>query len=581
MVRRSFVGFLVVLSLAVAGPMLAQDGAQPGSPTPTPELAVATPDPAVPTPAVADAATTETIAATPTPIPAPTPTPEPTPRPTPPPRTTVTAEGKIRGIWVDMEGAELYNSLESISRIVQNIADANFSDVYLIVARGGTAMYPSKMLEKNAAVRSDLTDPVAAFLEKANGVIDRRTNSPKALRVHLVMLPLESFRGKSLAAAPSSHVLNRHPNWALANDTARDRQDSDLFTLDPALDEVHDYLAQMVAELVTRYPSASGIQFHEMRYPGVSGRWGFGDMSLNRYMSATGVSQRPTPEDGAFAQWRRDRMTALLTKLTQTVREKSPTMTVGVTGFVSGPAPDSDATWRSTDVFDGALQDWDSWARNGVVDEVMLLNSFSEKYDIGKFDGWLTFAFSKPLKSRLIVGMGQAENFAEDILNQVRRALMTPAAGVALFSYQEPNIEDIRGPLFQALANTIFSADSSKQFRPSNIQVDAGFEKLLMTETPVVDAAAERPEFSFDTPPTATPEPGAVAATGPDGQPAATPEPTPRPLLLPDEITLTNAQLLKGRILTETPAMLIIRLESGVEINIPREEIREIKRATN
>jgi hypothetical protein len=343
------------------------------------------------------------------------------------------------------------------------------------------------------------------------------------------------------------------------------------------VDAVHDYVASVARELIEKYPDAAGVQLFDLRYPSTTGRWGYGRESLRTFSRETGATTRPSPEDEQFSQWRRDRLTRLAERLVREIKEAAPGMTTSISGSAEGDPPRDMEDWQEGPVYAGALQDWVSWAEAGVSDYVVLMNSQSEKYDPGKFQRWNAFAMGLEATSEFVVGMGQAENFAEDILTQLRYGLGSGASGVALYSYQEPNIEDIRTPLFIALMDGLFSEDEAKVFRRRNIAIDP--EYLSYLELDNVDDDATRPSIDLQA---TDAEREALFGTGEAAATVAAPveDETPaRALLLPDEIVLKNSQVLRGRIVDETGGSLIFRLDSGFQVNVARDEIAEIRRA--
>jgi uncharacterized lipoprotein YddW (UPF0748 family) len=494
--------------------------------------------------------------------------------------------GKSKGLWVDMVGNEVYNTDKAIDNFVANIGKAGFTDVYLIVMRGGEAMYPSRYVPASAAVRPELPDPPRVFIEKAKKFVHPWGQKGQPIRVHLAARPLEAYRGKSVVAAAPNHVLRQHPNWALASDGGGQRQPGDIFSLDPGVEEARAYCADLARELAQLYPEADGFQFMGLRYPGTDGRWGYGETSLAQFARDTKASSVPAPNNPSFQQWRRGRLTLLARQLVEAVKSVAPDKPVSFSCLALGPAPATEFDWEINQVREGALQDWVHWAREGIGDELALLNSFSEKFDPGVFDAWVEFAASAGLAGRLVIGLGQAENFAEDVLNQMRRGMESGARGVALYSYQEPNMENIRGPLFAALERGLFSGTAAaSSARPTNIRVDPEYAHLEYRGPRVSES--ERPEFNGLA--VSAREREAIAGESraeqiergelaDEGAAGGNVKASQAPLL-PDEIILKNEVSMKGRIVRETAGRVIIQLESGFEASVERSEIKEIRKA--
>jgi len=575
--------FLILICLALAtGTSLtlsAQEMAAPAG-EPMPVAAEAAPPtfnataPAEGAAAEAPAAEASATAA-PTPeAPAATPTPA-APAPKPVPQARIDVSGRERAIWVDTLGGT-YDTPSASQRIVRDLRGAGFNTVYLVVVRGGGAMYPSKHLPPSPAFREDAGDPVQVF-------IDTALEGENPLKVVLVALPLEGFVGRDLAAAPPASILAKRPDWVLVSEAGITAQTGNLYTLDPALDQVHSFAEAVVRELATRYPKASGIQLHEMRYPGILSDWGYSPAVLKAFAEESGEAERPSPDDSVWQKWRRDRLTALVKRCGNAMRDVRPEWVFSTTAATDGVAPESETEWADSAVYAGALQDWVRWGNEQITDEIVLLNFKSEQFDIGAFDSWNSFAMLNSGGVPVIVALGKAENFAEEVMGQIRRALRTSAKGVAMFSYQEPNIEDIRDDLFKTLGRSVFKADYDG-LRRSNITVDPEFAGRVGVAP--VGVVRSRSDFTLPAEflqPIEGSEKAPEAGEAPvaEATPAAAPssETPATASLLPDLIYMTSGTELRGRIVSESAATITFRNEAGFELIIDRTQVREVRRA--
>ena len=496
-----------------------------------------------------------------------------------PPAPTVPIDERLRGILVDLAG-ETYGRADDATRIVAEIKAAGFSDVFLVVARGGVAMYPSRFLPRAAAFGASLEDPVMNFIREA-----RQAD----LKVHLVIHPLEAYTGTDERAIPAAHVLKRHRDWMLVDQADSGVQPEGIIGLDPALDPVHTYLTDVIRELVQRYSSADGIVLHDLRYPGILAEWGYGRPTIASFALATGESFTPSPEDPAWQNWRRERLNLLLERLVEVVREIAPAMNVATSASALGLPPVDETQWNDSAVFAGALQDWVTWGREGKVDTLLLLNYKSERFDRGFFDGWTEFAEAFSGEADLIIGIGQSENFAEEILSQIRRTLRTSAKGIMLASYQQPSmVAGSRSDIFNTLARSIFNT-TYIGLRRANLVIDPAFVDQL--ERPEDRATPRRSRDDIEIPeeflqPVTMPIAESTDHTNVAEQPsrpAATPgtggATRPTATILQDMIILRGGSTIRGRITGETASSVMIRNESGFELTIDKDRILEIRRA--
>src|SRR5207245_4868038 len=94
--------------------------------------------------------------------------------------------------------------------------------------------------------------------------------------------------------------------------------------------------------------------------------WGYNATAIARFQQATGRQDRPAPSDPQWTQWRRDQVTNIVRKvyvesyaIRPSVRVSADTITYGF-----GPAT---LGWQGTRAYAETLQDWDAWAREGVL----------------------------------------------------------------------------------------------------------------------------------------------------------------------------------------------------------------------
>jgi hypothetical protein len=239
-------------------------------------------------------------------------------------------------------------------------------------------------------------------------------------------------------------------------------------------------------------------------------------------------------------------------------------------------------------VYAGALQDWVTWGREGKVDTLLLLNYKSERFDRGFFDGWTEFAEAFSGKADLIIGLGQSENFAEEILSQIRRSLRTSAKGIMLASYQQPSmVAGSRSAIFNTLARSIFNT-TYIGLRRANLVIDPAFADQL--ERPEDRATPRRSRDDIEIPeeflqPVTMPvvESTNITAVSEEPSPAITPgtggATRPAATILQDMLILNGGSTIRGRITGETASSVMIRNEAGFELTIDKDRILEIRRA--
>ncbi|WP_372797638.1 glycoside hydrolase family 10 protein, partial [Pontiella sp.] len=160
-----------------------------------------------------------------------------------------------------------YDRPEDVRRIIQNVGEAGFTDVFFQIRGNGTTFYPSQ-LEPRAYELSghDLSnlgndpgwDPLQLALDAAK---------PYGLRVHAYMNVLPGWKGLKDPPAAAEQLWTAHPDWFMV-DSLGDRM---LPTagwyafINPVMPEVRRHLKGLAQELC-RYDIA-GIHLDYIRYP--------------------------------------------------------------------------------------------------------------------------------------------------------------------------------------------------------------------------------------------------------------------------------------------------------------------------
>ena len=149
--------------------------------------------------------------------------------------------------------------------------------------------------------------------------------------------------------------------------------------LEPGDDRVLDHLVKVVRELAGRYPSLDGIHFDYIRYPAeppyipgsrfnpVGLSYGYGPRNVERFRQATGLDPHKVDwkvdESLAWDNWKRDQVTGLIRNLAAEARKAHPGIQISCAAMAAFDR-----------AYSAACQDWGRWAREGIVDFVVLMS---------------------------------------------------------------------------------------------------------------------------------------------------------------------------------------------------------------
>jgi uncharacterized lipoprotein YddW (UPF0748 family) len=327
---------------------------------------------------------------------------------------------------------------------------ARINTLIVQVRARGDAYYSSTLEPRAAPLSSQRPsfDPLALTLEMAHA---------QGIRVHAwINVGLVSSAAQ-LPASPS-HVVNRHPEWLmvprpLARDLALLDARSHLYLdklarwtrahpeveglyLSPIPAGAADATVAVAADIAARYP-VDGVHLDYARYPGEE--FDYSPSALEafraeiletlapaaRQQKAREIGPDPVAWTDAYPErwraFRRARLTALVTRISEAVRARRPDTVVSA---AVAPTP-ADASARR-------LQDWAAWVRQGLLD-VACAMAYST--DRGTFAEQVAEALQAAGDRPLWAGIGAYRLSASDTVERIRIARSAGAAGVVLFSY--------------------------------------------------------------------------------------------------------------------------------------------------
>ncbi len=351
--------------------------------------------------------------------------------------TTPPSFQEIRGVWMTNNDTDILKDRPKLQEAVSQLARLNFNTIYPVVWNSGYVMYESAV-----AQREGIQPFVYKGLQGQDFIADLVA---QAHRQGLLVIPWFEF---GFMTPSTSELAMNHPEWITQR---RDGSQTwigaagEVVWLNPFLPEVQQFITDLVLEVVTKY-DADGIQFDD--HTSLPNEFGYDRYTLALYKQETQKDAPANPQDPEWMRWRADKITAFVTHLNKVVKERKPKAIFSVS-----PNPYITA-------YDGYLQDWVTWVRQGIVDELIVqvyrpdLQSFlnqlarpeiqEARQKIPTAVGVLTGLRNKPVSMQLIQ-------------SKVRTA-RDRNLGVAFFYYEslwddapEPKTE--RQSNFQALFN--------------------------------------------------------------------------------------------------------------------------------
>lgn len=302
---------------------------------------------------------------------------------------------EIRGVWMTNNDNKILRDRPKLQNAVSQLAQLNFNTIYPVVWNSGYTLYESAIAE-----REGIQSSVSKGLQGQDIIADLIA---QAHRQGLLVIPWFEF---GFMAPPLSELTSNHPNWITQR---RDGSQTwigaagEVVWLNPFHPEVQQFITELVLEIVTKY-DADGIQFDD--HTSLPNEFGYDRYTLALYKQETKKDAPSNPKDPAWVRWRADKITAFMTQLNKAVKERKPNAIFSV-------APNPYVT-----AYNAHLQDWLTWVRKDIVDELIVqvyrpnLQSFLDQLTRPEIQevqqkiptgvGVLTGLRNKPVSMRLI-----------------------------------------------------------------------------------------------------------------------------------------------------------------------------------
>lgn len=312
------------------------------------------------------------------------------------------------------------------------------------VARRHDAYYTSTVLPRT-------TDPtVEAGLDVLAAVL--AAAQPRGIAVHAWYGIAPTWHGvyDELDRPEGSWIGSDHGLSAPVGDRWVSRTYDGTWTeyLDPAVPAVQRHVLTVVEELLQRYP-VDGIHLDYVRYAGIT--TGYNPAALAAYATTTGQAGIPVPSDPAFVAFRRGAVTQLVRDVHALTHANGAVLSAAVISW--GPPP-LDGILAATRTGTDALQPWDEWLTEGILDVAFPMNYFRahRPEHAGWFTGWLAYqqALDASVPGHVVSGVGGYLNGVDDTLAQLDAAIRSTGS-VAVYSWQQPTSGD-KDELWRRLA---------------------------------------------------------------------------------------------------------------------------------
>ncbi len=352
---------------------------------------------------------------------------QPAPPPPPPPAVpgvptqAVRPAQPLRGVWLTLNDMGTLRDGPKLEVAVGELGRLGFTTLYPVVWNGGYAYYASRVTQQRKI--QDFTvrglqgqDPLAQLigLARARG---------------MQVVPWFEF---GFMAPPSSELALRHPQWLTQKrdgGTTSMSAAGEVVWLNPFRPEVQQLLTDLVLEVVTLY-DVNGVQFDD--HFSLPRDFGYDAYTRALYLKETGRTVPSNSEDPAWVRWRAEKLTSFLRRLRTALKGRKPTL------FLSLSPNYADFAYKLQ------LQDWRTWVKNGLVDEVVVQ---LYRPDLASFTAELSRLEFQEKKVPMAVAVMAGQRMRPTALTLLQgkvQAARQRGLGVAFFHY---------APLWEATAD--------------------------------------------------------------------------------------------------------------------------------
>lgn len=261
----------------------------------------------------------------------------------PPPRQ------EIRGVWMTVNDTDILKDRTKMQEAVTQLARLNFNTIYPVVWNSGYVLYPSAVAQRTGIqpfvnTGSQGQDILAELIAEAH-------------RQGLLVIPWFEF---GFMTPPTSELALTHPAWITQRRDGSQTWDSaagEVVSLNPFHPQVKQFISDLVLEIVTRY-DVDGIQFDD--HASLPNQFGYDKYTVTLYKNETKKLPHFDPQNPSWVSWRANKITAFMISLHKAVKAVKPYLIFSV-----APNPYDFA-------YKAHLQDWLTWVRKGIVDELIV-----------------------------------------------------------------------------------------------------------------------------------------------------------------------------------------------------------------
>ncbi len=265
--------------------------------------------------------------------------------------TAVPADVEMRGVWLTNVDSDVLFTAANLNNALERLTRLNFNTVYPTVWNGGYTLYPSAAAER----------VIGRAVHPEPGLQGRDMLAETVAQGHARGLRVIPWFESGFMLPLDSEIVRRHPDWLTERRNGNRivmEGKHQRFWLNPLHPGVQQLLVDTISETVTKY-QIDGIQLDD--HFGLPVELGYDSYTTQLYWKENKGKYPPhNPRDAQWMRWRANKLTELVTRIFNAVKARKRDLGISI---APNPFP---IAYRDS------LQDWRSWERRGLVNELVL-----------------------------------------------------------------------------------------------------------------------------------------------------------------------------------------------------------------
>ncbi|HYW22284.1 MAG TPA: glycoside hydrolase family 10 protein [Nodularia sp. (in: cyanobacteria)] len=272
------------------------------------------------------------------------------------------ATTEIRGVWLTNVASGVLFLPWGINRAINQLSALRFNTIYPVVWNRGNTFYKSNTAK---IITGSDADPILNLIHGGQDVLSKiiKVAKPQGLTV----IPWFEY---GFMTPPNSQLARRYPDWLTMGEEGikstneipleeiNDNSAHQQAWLNPLHPEVRKFILALIVEVVSGY-DVDGIQFDD--HFGMPVKFGYDAFTVDLYRQEHDGNSPPSdPFNPKWMRWRANKITDFMAEIHRSVKAIKPDAIVSLSPNSQGFA------------YKYYLQDWESWVKKGLVDELIL-----------------------------------------------------------------------------------------------------------------------------------------------------------------------------------------------------------------